>query len=185
MNRKPKPTRPIGLVLAAISLVVSITAIALHYFPNKSTIVYVDAQKLVSGYKGMQEARKEFELKAKSWQSNLDTLRMELEAQIKEYEVSSVKLSLKEKALTEELIRTKQEQYMNYREIVSEKVKKEDQELTSKVLNKVNDYVKRYGEEKSYSIIMAATQFGNIVYAEKGTDITEEVLQGLNLEYGN
>lgn len=30
---------------------------------------------------------------------------------------------------------------------------------------------------------MAATQFGNIVYAEEHTDITADVLEGLNAEY--
>jgi outer membrane protein len=62
-------------------------------------------------------------------------------------------------------------------------VQKEDQELTNKVLDTVNDYLKRYGKEKGYRIILAATQYGNIVYAQDGIDITEEVMKGLNDEF--
>ena len=66
---------------------------------------------------------------------------------------------------------------------LKEKFQQEDQELTKKVLDKVNEYIKRYGKKGGYTIILAATQYGNIVYAEEGVDLTEEVLKGLNTEY--
>jgi outer membrane protein len=172
------------MVFKAVVITGLVIVIALQ-FDKKESIVYVDSVKLVNGYKGMQAARKEFEMKANAWKANLDTLKIELEAKIKEYETTRARLSAKEKTLTEELIRTKQEQYMNYQNIIAEKVQKEDQELTTKVLSKVNDYIKKYGEEKGYAIIMAATQYGNIVYAQKGTDITDQVLEGLNKELTN
>lgn len=166
-------------VIAGLLIVIALQ------FDKKEAIVYVDSVKLVNGYKGMQAARKEFEMKTAAWKANLDTLRTELEGKIREYEAGKARLGAKEKALTEELIRTKQEQYMNYQNIIAEKVQKEDQELTTKVLGKVNDYIKKYGEDKGYAIIMAATQYGNIVYAQKGMDITEQVLEGLNKELTN
>jgi len=171
-------------VFKAVVIAGLIVVIALQ-FAKKEAIVYVDSVKLVNGYKGMQAARKEFELKAAAWKANLDTLKNELEGKIKEYELTRAKLSVKEKALTEELLQTKQEQFINYQNIISEKIQKEDQELTTKVLGKVNDYITKYGEAKGYAIIMAATQYGNIVYAEKGMDITEQVLEGLNKEVVN
>jgi outer membrane protein len=174
----------VEIVFKATVITGLLIVIALQ-FDKKESIVYVDAVKLVNGYKGMQAARKEFEMKTAAWKTNLDTLKTELEVKIKEYEAARTRLSTKEKALTEELIRTKQEQYMNYQNIIAEKIQKEDQELTTKVLGKVNDYIKKYGEEKGYAIIMAATQYGNIVYAEKGMDITEQVLEGLNKERAN
>jgi outer membrane protein len=166
-------------VIAGLLIVIALQ------FDRKESIVYVDSVKLVNGYKGMQAARKEFETKTAAWKANLDTLRTELEGKIKEYEAGKTRLGAKEKALTEELIRTRQEQYMNYQNIIAEKIQNEDQELTTKVLGKVNDYIKKYGEDKGYAIIMAATQYGNIVYAEKGMDITEQVLEGLNKELTN
>lgn len=168
-----------------VVVIVGLLVLIGFQFKRGDSIVYVDAGKLVNGYRGMQSARQEFELKAGVWKANLDTLKLELEGKMKEYERTEKKLSAKEKQLTEELIRAKQEQFVNYQNVITEKIRKEDQELTSKVLGKVNDYIKHYGEEKGYSIIMAATQYGNIVYAEKGTDITDEVLEGLNRELNN
>lgn len=155
----------------------------LHYSPQH-TYAYVDAQKLLNGYKGMQDARKQYEMQVMSWRSNLDTLRTEMEEKVKEYETKKERLPARELHLMEELLDTKHEQYANFEQVITEKIHRADQELTSKVLAKVNDYIKRYGQSKGYDIIMAATQYGNIVYAKDKIDITDEILQGLNTEYG-
>jgi outer membrane protein len=153
------------------------------HLQSKQELVYVDAQKLMAEYKGTQIARKDFEGKSVIWKANLDTLRSEVESKMKDYETKKAGMSAKEKILMEELIQAKQDQFLNYQQVIQEKVQKEDQELTRKVLDKVNEYIKKYGKENDYKIILAATQYGNIVYAEDGIDITKEVLAGLNKEY--
>lgn len=165
--------------------IVGIVVLLFLQFKSSDSIVYVDSIKLMNGYDGMKEARKEYEAKAAVWRLNLDSLKSELESKIKEYQVKQSSLSTKEKQLTEELLHSKQQQFMNYQQVLSEKIQREDQELTALVLGKVNDYIKKYGEEKGYDIIMAATQYGNIVYSEKAMDITDKVLQGLNEQYTN
>ena len=138
-------------------VIIGLAVVIAFQFKKADSIVYVDAVKLVNGYKGMQIARKDFEIKTNVWKANLDTLKTELETKIKEYEATHTKLSAKEKALTEELLQTKQDQYVNYQNVIAEKIQKEDQELTNKVLGKVNDFIKKYGEDRGYAIIMAAT----------------------------
>ena len=168
-----------GLTVVGIVVLISLQLGA------DDSIVYVDAIKLMNGYNGMKEARKEYEAKATIWKSNLDSLKTELETKIKEYQVKQATLSEKEKQLTEELLASKQQQFMNYQQVISEKIQKEDQELTTKVVGQINEYIKKYGEDQGYDIIMAATQYGNIVYSDRGKDITDKVLEGLNREYAN
>lgn len=171
------------VAFAAVSLIASCAALALTILDPTDEIVFVDAQKLVNEYLGMQDARKEFEAKTQVWKANLDTLRREAESTIRQYEATREKLSARERNLMEELIQSRQEQFLNYQQVISEKIQKEDQELTGKVLATVNTYMKDYGRTRGYRIIMAATQYGNIVYAEEHTDITDDVLEGLNLAY--
>jgi outer membrane protein len=166
-----------------VFVTVSIGILFVLHLDSQNKYVYVDSQKLVNGYTATQQARRDFEAKAAGWQANLDTLRAEAEKKIKEYEATAPRLSPKERQLMEELIQSKQEQYANYQQVIADKIKQADQELTTNVLSKVNDYIRRYGKRKGYTIIMAATQYGNIIYAEEGADITEEVLKGLNEEY--
>ncbi len=60
----------------------------------------------------------------------------------------------------------------------------EDAKMTGDVITQINAYLKKYGEAKGYKIILAATDYGNLAYADEGLNITKEVLEGLNKEYG-
>lgn len=164
-------------------LFTAVVILFVFHLDSAKSLVYVDAQKLLVGYKGMELARKEYEGKANVWKSNLDTLNQEFQSKVKEYEATKNAMTPREKKLMEDLLTSKQEQFVNYQQAIKERAQKEDQEMTAKVLDKVNDYLKRYGKEKGYTIILAATQYGNIVYAKEGIDITEDVLKGLNAEF--
>ena len=73
-------------------LLALLTVIVFQFRKNES-IVYVDAVKLVNGYKGMQAARREFELKTNAWKANLDTLKTELDGKIRDYEATQSGMS--------------------------------------------------------------------------------------------
>jgi len=165
-----------------IFVTLALVVVIVMQFRRSESIVYVDAVKLLNGYHGMQQARKDLDAKSSVWRTNVDSLKRELELSIREYQDKKAGLSNKEQQLTEELLRTKQEQFLNYQQAIADKIQHEDQELTTKVLSNVNDYIKKFGEENNYEIILAATQYGNIVYAEQGKDITDLVLKGLNNE---
>ncbi|MEM7552003.1 MAG: OmpH family outer membrane protein [Bacteroidota bacterium] len=169
----------IGLALLTVALV-SLYAL---YFTSKTELVYVDTNKLLNNYQGMLDARKEYQQKASSWKANVDTLMNEVQLQIMDYERESASLTKKEKELSKELIRTKQQQLQDYQKAIQSQAQNEDFQMTQSVIEQVNKYLKTYGESRSYKIILAATDAGNIVYAQDGLDITDEVLEGLNKEY--
>ncbi len=169
----------IDVVFKVFTIAGLVTLLVLH-LDKQNAIVYVDVMKLVSGYNEVKIARSELELQTKEFQAKLDTLKIELESEIKRYELDNKSLTTKERVLTQNLITTKQEQLANYQTIVTEKLQQQDKILTERVLGKVDDYVKKYGKEKGYDIIMASTQYGNILFGKEGKDITENVLKGLN-----
>lgn len=183
-NQKESSLKLVWIFLS-LNLLVSCVAIGLYFTRPSKAIVYVDSIKLMNGYKGMKDARKAYEEKTSIWKINLDSLKTELQDRIKDYQNKQGKLSQKEKQLTEELLNTKQHELLNYQQVVSEKMEKEDQELTTNVLNRVNEYIKDYGEAHGYDIILAATQYGNIVYSKNTLDITDNILAGLNKQYAN
>jgi outer membrane protein len=168
----------------ALSLLNLLGLICLAYFTyQRSSIVYVDSNQLINNYKGMQDARKVYQQKATSWKANVDTLAQEVQQQIMQYEKESGKMTAKERQLSQELIRTKQKQLMDYQQAMNTQAQQEDSKMTTEVISQINAYIKKYGEKKGYKIVMAATDYGNIAYANEGLDITEEVLEGLNKEY--
>jgi outer membrane protein len=153
----------------------------LHF--QRPSIVYVDSNQLINNYKGMLDARKVFQQKALAWKANVDTLTNEVQQLIAKYEKERSRLSSKERQLTEELVRMKQRQLIDYQQAMNTQAEQEDGKMTTEVISQINAYIKKYGEQEGYTIVMAATQYGNIAYADEGLDITKEVLDGLNKEY--
>lgn len=170
-----------ALVLVNTALIL---AFAIFYFTSKPKVVYVDSAKLLNNYKGMQDARAAYQKKAGSWKANIDTLASEVQQQIFKYEKESAGMTVKERQLSQELIRTRQKQFADYQQATSTQAQQEDAKMTSEVVTQVNAYLKKYGEAHGYTIILAATEYGNLAYADEGLDITEAVIEGLNKEYG-
>lgn len=152
-------------------------------FYQQERIAYIDTAKLMEGYEGMKQARAQYRQKAEVWQANVDTLVSEVQQQIKTYEKESAGMSAKEKELSQQLIRSKQQQLGEYQKAIQEKARQADVEMTQQVLATVNAYLTDYGKAHNYRIILAATDAGNIIYAEEGMDITADVLEGLNEGY--
>lgn len=58
-----------------------------------------------------------------------------------------------------------------------------NQTLVQGVLNQINDFIKKYSEKHHYTLVFGTTNDGNLLFGNKGVDITEGVLEELNTEY--
>ena len=166
-------------VLTSLNFVGLLT-LAFFHFSNQQKVAYIDSPKVINAYQGMVDARKVYQGKVAIWKANIDTLAKEIQKEIIKYEGESSKLTSKEKELTKQLIQTKQQQLAEYQKAINEKAGQEDAAATKKVIDEINAYIKKYGEEKNYTIVLAATEYGNIAYAKDYLDITDKVIEGLN-----
>ena len=152
---------------------------------NESKLAYVDINKLMDGYNRTEVERAAFQTKAKQLQSNVDSLIGNWQEELKAYEKERSTLSKKEIELKQELLAGKQQQIGAYQQAIQKQIQEEDQKATQIVVGDINAYVKEYGKTHGFSIIMGATGSGNIMYANEVSDLTEEVLEGLNKKYAD
>jgi outer membrane protein len=164
-------------------LSISVILLGLLQFNRNESIAYVDSSKLINGYAGMTVARKQYKEKAIIWQANTDTLLKEIQIEIMKFEKDSRGMTSKERELSKKLIEAKQKQLNDYQRAKQDKSAQEDSALTKRVIDEINDYIKDYGKLHNYKIIFAATDYGNIAYAQDGLDITDEILTGLNNKF--
>lgn len=129
---------------------------------------YVNPNKITQDYHGFEAQQLTYSGKVRNWQQHIDSLNSELQAQNKSH---TANLTIKE------------QQLLRYRNAIQQQAQQENQRLTKAVLGEINIYLKQYGKEHGYTFILGATESGNIVYAAEGTDITEDVLKGLNAQY--
>jgi outer membrane protein len=173
--------KKIPLYLAVLAVFLSL--VALYFAKSTSQLVYVDVNKLIEGYSRTKVAKAEFDKKANLLKANVDSLVGNWQKELKNYEKERASLSPKELKLKQELLGNKQQQINGYQEAIQKKIQEEDKKVTQTVINDINDYIKEYGKKHSYKIIFGASGGGNIMYADESTDLTEEVLKGLNAEY--
>lgn len=164
-------------------LAILLSAIAIYYAKTSSQLVYVDVNKLIEGYKRTKVVKAEYEKKATTMKTNVDSLLAGWQRELKSYEKERSTLTPKELKLKQELLQNKQQQINGYQETIQKQIEDENKKVTQTVVNDINDYIKEYGKKKGYKIIFGASGTGNIMYADEATDLTEEVLKGLNSEY--
>ena len=183
--KKVKETKSNGIVLKLILVInlIMLIGIGWLFFEKKQKIAFVQSTYLLSNYQGFKDASLTFKQKSTIWQANIDTLAAELKGQQESFKNEMNKLSAKEKELTRELIKTKEQQLRQYQQGIQQKAAQEDQQMTTDVVKEVNAFLKEYGEKHNFKIIFGATDAGNIVYAEEAMDVTEEVLVALNKNY--
>ena len=168
-------------ILVACTVLLSLFSLYKAY--QSTNLVYVDVNKLLESYKRTEIVRSEFEKKAKTLQSNVDSLILGWQEDLKTYEKERSKMTKKEISLKQELLNNKQQQISSYQQAIQKQIQEEDKKATQTVINDINDYVKEYGKKKGYKIIFGASGSGNIMYADEGTDLTEKILEGLNNEF--
>lgn len=173
----------ISNLLSLVALGISIAALGVLYFSTQSNLVYVDVNKLLEGYNRTKVVRAEFESKAKVLNANVDSLMNDWQKELKLYEKERSTLTEKELGLKQELLGNKQQQINNYQQAIQKQIQEEDKKATQTVINDINDFVKEYGKIKGYKVIFGASGSGNIMYADKGADLTEQVLEGLNNDF--
>lgn len=161
----------------------TIQGICLYSIFLENDVVYVDSNKLLENYAGMKTARQEFQKKATQWQANIDTLKAELDREIKNYEASKNGMSTKERELSEKLISTKRQQFIDYQKGIQQKSQQEDYQMTEQLLVEVNAFIADYGKKHGYTLILGANNSGNIVYGEDYLDITDQLQEALNANY--
>jgi outer membrane protein len=149
-------------------ILASFFSLVLYSCDSPIEIAYVNPNKLLQGYHGATAQHELFQAKAQGWQQRIDSLGTELQALSKAPAAAHA---------------TKEQQLLKYRDAIQQQAQQEDQRVTKAVLDEINTYLKQYGKDHSYNFILGATDAGNIVYAAEGTDISEEVLKGLNAAY--
>ena len=171
--------KKINWILHGVAIA-GITILGIYKIIPEKKVGYIDTLRIVKEYAGMKNAMAVLEQKSKEWKANQDTLMSELENIMQQYEKESNSLNQKEKKLKLEYIHQKRAELENYKEVIQRKMKEEEKKLTVEALTPIDAFIKDYGRENNYSIIFGATATGNILYADKATDLTDIIIKEIN-----
>lgn len=168
----------VGAVIVALAW---ITAHQLHLTSNN--VVVIDSQKVLENYTGFKEAKDVYELKLKEMKDGFNKQRGIFESKNKEFEILMSQLNEAEKNSKKLELAQLQEALLKSGTAIEQQSSEIEDKLIKGVYNKVNDFVKRYGEREGYEVILGANGQGNVIYVTNQKDITQLVINELNQEY--
>lgn len=169
------------IIVLAVFVGVNLTLNLLNMKDKK--IGYVNSHQLIYEFDGMKEMQLKFQAISKEWEANLDTLKIEYQKSLNNYQASYDQLTNEEKAIQENLLRVQQNNIVQYSKNIENQSKEEEKKMLDAVLNQVNSLVEAYGNKKNYDLIFGTTDSGNLLYGDVAVNITDEVINEINANY--
>lgn len=77
----------------------------------------------------------------------------------------------------------KQGYYLEIRNELELGYSEKSQNYYNKIWDRINEYVKEYGDQQGFAYIFGANGDGSIMYAEEAHDITPEIIEMINKKY--
>ncbi len=151
---------------------------------NEQKTAYVDTTKIVQEYKEMKDVEADFTSKSDSVRKQLDSVARSFQQEVQAYQAGMNSMSEAQRKAKEQELMQKQQMLQQQQQMQSNRLREQSTVIMDSIVTKIKDYVKAYGKENNYTYIFGSNESANIMYAEEGLDITQDILNKLNEEYG-
>ncbi len=156
-------------------------AVAVVFAAGELKIGFIYSEQIMVEYQEAVDAMKKLEAEAEELQNVYKEMQSDYQKMIEDFEKRKMVSSDAWKTQKQREIMDKERQLQEYQmEKFGQQgeIYRKEQEYLGPVLDKINEILKRVGEEKGYSYIIDASK-GTIVYADESHDLTEFVLEEL------
>jgi len=171
-----------GRVFPVVMLSLLITVALCNQAGAEGKVGYIDSYRIRAEYKEFGEAQATFDKDVLAWQTELDSLRQELEAGTEEFQRQRLILSDEAKKRREDELRVAEQNFQKRTNDIfgpGGLAEKQNETLVKPILDKVNAVLEKIAVENNYDYIFDSVN-GNIAYAKKEFDLTDMVLEELN-----
>ncbi|MGI0106048.1 OmpH family outer membrane protein [Salinimicrobium sp. WS361] len=151
---------------------------------NNQKTAYVDTTVLIQEYSEMKEVEADFSQRSESLKRELDSAAQGFQQEVMAFRDNAATMSEAERQAAQDELMRKQQMLQQQQQMRSGQLRQEGDQVIDSLITKVKDFVKVYGEENDYTYIFGSNESANIMYAEEGLDITQEILKELNENRG-
>lgn len=150
--------------------------------PQAGSIVYIQLDSIVAKYDMFNDLKSKLEEKVQKIQNELQQKGRAWERDVKDFQ-NKIQKGLMTQSEAEEKNRVLTNRQADLQNLSSQKeaeIAEENTVMMNKVMDAVESFVKKYNEEKKYSMILTGVFLG-----DPALDITNDIIEGLNEEYVN
>jgi len=164
------------------SIIIAMTALMLAGVARAETkIGYVDVQKAIQATASGKKAKENLDGEYAKRKKDLDKKKADIEKMGQD-------LEKKKSVLSEEVLGKKQmelqEEMMKFQKVVAEnqlEIQKKEKALVEPILEKMKKVIEKVAQEKGYTLVVEK-QSQNILYAQKDSDLTDDVIKSFEKE---
>ena len=146
-------------------------------------IVYVNTDTLLSNYDYFKDVKKELENKRYRVETDLAQKGRGVELEMAGAQQKAATMGQAELQATEMRLRKLQNDFVQYRDMESQKLAQEEAKKNEELINSIQEYLRTYNKTNQYKVVLGYTKGGGILFADPALEVTQKVLEGLNKEY--
>jgi outer membrane protein len=160
------------LILGSLVLIIGLL---LFFFigesSNQSDIVYMDNFRVFENFQLKKDYDKLLEKELIQESQSVDSMGMSLTKLIEQGKLS------------EEEVNNRKASYFEIQKNLEGKFETLSKDYTAKVYERLNEYIKTFGKENKYKLILGANGQGNVMYSDEQIDITDDLIEFINKKY--
>ena len=147
------------------------------------TLAYVFEDSLLTNYEYFKELAGGLEKKRQDMENDYTMKAEGLQKEFEGFQRTAGNMTMNQARAVEEDLLQKRQNLMLLQEKLGQDLLKAESDVNNKLYGKVTEYLERYARENGYALILNVKRGNAILYADKGMNVTDAVVQGLNEEY--
>lgn len=149
-------------------------------------IAYVNLDSILANYEWAKDVNADLTARQESSRNTLQKRASKFQKEVGDFQrkVQANSFLSMDRAKQEESRLMKENQSIQELEgRLTEELMAEQQKMGLQLRDTINSFIKEYNKKKKYQVILSNTMNDNVLYAEKGYDITPDILKILNERY--
>lgn len=149
-------------------------------------IAYLNIDSLLTNYTFAQEANERLMTKQEDARLKLNQKARSLQGEMEDFQrkLDNNAFLSRDRAESEaNRLQKKQQDLQELQDKLTQEILVENQNLNAQLRDTLDNFLKEYNADGRFQIILANTQSDNVLLAQPGYDITEEVITELNRRY--
>ena len=149
-------------------------------------IVYINMDTLLNNYTQSRELNEAFlkKLEANRTELNIKVKNFDREAAEFRNKVENGGFMTRERAEQAQMdLMIKQQNLQKLQQEMTENAQREQMEINRKLYDAITNFLTEYNKAKGFQLILSTTLGGNVLFAQEGFDITNDVVNQLNEQY--
>jgi outer membrane protein len=147
-------------------------------------VVYVNTDTLISKYDFYKDIEKESKDEVGKVQLDLEARGRSFENEVVDFQKRGREMSLVQQEQTKQSLAQKEQYLIQYKNEAQQRLMEKEQKRTVELNKRIRDYLKKYSKEKGYQFVLGFSEANSgVLFANPQSDVTEDVLKGLNADY--